>query len=107
MTPAIQEKARELRDMMSNHPLTLEFRESMEIIANDRKAQELLDDMISAGALIQQSLQQGRRDAMEETEEQRQLKERFDAHPEVKRHLEVQKAYLNMLHMVMHRIMNP
>ncbi len=94
----------ELAKQIAESPINVRYRESLKRIASDMQSRELLEKLIVMGRDISDgSFASG---DMAKSE-YRQLQEALNADPLVKKHLLVQREYLNLLQSVMDRIRNP
>lgn len=96
--------ARELSRMIENHEITVRYKESIEKMKGDMKAQQLLSELVMIGRDLNENLTSGTRPGVAELEV---LKQEFDGNETVKNHILAQKEYLNLIKLVQERIKNP
>jgi len=100
----IIQTANELSQMIDSHEITVRYKESLEKMKNDVKAQELLAELVMMGRDLNENLTSGTRPGAAEMEI---LKKEFEANETVKNHILAQKEYLNLIKLVQERIKNP
>ncbi len=104
--PSIIEKARELSQLLKQHPVTLRYQECLEKMKHDKNAQALMEKLVMLGRDINSASMglagEGPGDA-----ERALVEEELEKNPLVKEHLLAQKEYLAMIQQMQERIRNP
>ena len=99
-------KAKELASMISNHDISLRYRESLEKMKQDAAAQKLLMELIRIGGELNNSASGDAEPVMGRAEAEI-LKNEFYNNRLVKDHILIQKEYVDLIKAVQDRIKNP
>ncbi len=99
---AIIKKAERLSELLENHEITLKYKQSLEVMKSDRKAQELLAKLVLLGREIN-----GTGESTMSPSERAHLTAEFEANPLVREHILNEKEYLKLVTNVQERIKNP
>jgi len=100
-------KAEELSELISNHEVTIRYRESLDKMKGDPVAQKILSELIILGRDINESLSSGGDSVKHGAAEMDLLKQEFEKNETVKNHIIAQREYLNLINRVQERIKNP
>jgi len=99
-------KARELAELIREHPITTRYRETSDRMKNDVSAQRLLEKLVMLGRDLNEQILKGEV-AKAGGAELELLKIEFEKNALVKEHLLAQKEYLDLLKNIQEHIKNP
>jgi cell fate (sporulation/competence/biofilm development) regulator YlbF (YheA/YmcA/DUF963 family) len=104
---AIINKAKELSQLITEHPITKEYQTLHDKVQNDRIAQEILSRLIALGRELSEQGQQGKPVQTEQNAENKLLQIELEKNSLVKEFLQSQKTYLQFIQQIQAKIQHP
>jgi cell fate (sporulation/competence/biofilm development) regulator YlbF (YheA/YmcA/DUF963 family) len=103
----ILEKARELAALVKQHSITKRYEENLLMMRDDEKSQQLLSKLITMGRELNEKASRGEDMALDNSAENRILREELEGNELVKSFIRSQREYLEFTQKIISRIQNP
>lgn len=103
----IIDKARELSQMIEDSEISNNYYESIKMMQQDSKAQQLLSRLILLGKELNDAINSGEKDSLPGGAEAELIREEIEKNDLVKNYILSQKNYVNLIKLVQERIKNP
>ena len=103
----ILEKARELADLVKQHSITKRYEENLLMMRDDEKSQQLLSKLITMGRELNEKASRGEEMSLDNSDENRILREELEGNDLVKSFIRSQREYLEFTQKIINRIQNP
>ncbi len=100
-------KAKKLSQLIKNSEISIKYNKSLSEIRNDRKSQLLLEKLIFIGSNLNNKIRKGETPLVDQSREMEIIKEELENNELVKRHINNQKEYLDLIRQVLQRIKDP
>ena len=103
----ILEKARELAALVKQHSITKRYEENLLMMREDEKSQQLLSKLITMGRELNEKASRGEEMELDNSVENRILREELEGNDLVKSFIRSQREYLEFTQKIISRIQNP
>ncbi len=103
----IIKKARELAQLVKRHSATVRYREDLKRLRGDEQSLQLYSKLVQMGKEITERASRGEDVAMEDSEQNRVIRDELENNEPIKSFIRSQRAYLELIQKVTDRIRNP
>ena len=106
-TDALIQKARELAQLIRKNPITIHYEEDLKRLKEDERSLRLFAKLVQMGKELTEKASRGEEIAIDDSEENRIIREELEKNELVKSYIRSQRAYLELMQKITDRIKNP